>query len=217
MRGKTDLDVLKQEHRFVWDDADDKMAEKNWEVRLAKRYYDKLYKEYCIVDLSNYKQSRNSIGLRWRIEREVLEGKGQFSCGERHCQDKESLTTWEVNFGYKEQGERKNALVKLRLCQTCAMKLNYHHKRKQVRVGKETRLVTNRKETNPPNKKVAKKRKSSERTGDNTETDQSEDKVTDQEAEGVPEELSVWTGPAKMLADKTKEDEFDEYLEDMFL
>ena len=216
-RDRTDRDVLKQQHRFVWNDADDKLAEKNWEVRLAKSYYDKLYKEYCIVDLSNYKQSRNSVGLRWRVEREVLEGKGQFACGERHCQDKDSLTTWEVNFGYMEQGERKNALVKLRLCPTCAMKLNYHHKRKQIRVGKEARSVKKRKEKTPSDESVAKKRKSSKRTGDNSKRGQSNDEAADQEAEDVAEELSVWTGPAKMLADKTKEDEFDEYLEDMFL
>ena len=39
--------------RFIRDEADDK--DDTWEVRLAKRYYSKLFKEYCIADLSRYK------------------------------------------------------------------------------------------------------------------------------------------------------------------
>lgn len=39
--------------------------------------------------------------------------KGQFSCGNKHCDEKEGLKSWEVNFGYVEHGEKKNALVKL--------------------------------------------------------------------------------------------------------
>jgi Folate-sensitive fragile site protein Fra10Ac1 len=53
------------------------------------------------------------IALRWRIEKEVVAGKGQFICGNKVCNAKEDLKTWEVNFAYAEQGEKKNALVKL--------------------------------------------------------------------------------------------------------
>ena len=66
--------------------------------------------------------------MRWRVEKEVVEGKGQFGCGGRKCEVREALTTWEVNFGYVEAGEKRNALVKLRLCPDCSYKLNYHHK-----------------------------------------------------------------------------------------
>ena len=52
--------------------------------------------------------------MRWRIEKEVVDGKGQFICGNKKCQITDFLKTWEVNFGYVEQGEKKNALVKLR-------------------------------------------------------------------------------------------------------
>ena len=52
--------------------------------------------------------------MRWRIEKEVVDGKGQFICGNKKCQIRDFLKTWEVNFGYVEQGEKKNALVKLR-------------------------------------------------------------------------------------------------------
>jgi hypothetical protein len=39
------------------------------------RYYSKLFKEYCIADLSRYKERK--IGMRWRVEKEVVVGKGQ--------------------------------------------------------------------------------------------------------------------------------------------
>lgn len=51
--------------------------------------------------------------MRWRIEKEVLDGKGQFICGNKKCIEKDFLKTWEVNFGYIEKNEKKNALVKL--------------------------------------------------------------------------------------------------------
>ena len=57
----------------------------------------------------------SQIALRWRVEKEVVEGKGQFTCGNKRCHDDESegLRSWEVNFAYVEHGEKKNALVKL--------------------------------------------------------------------------------------------------------
>ena len=35
--------------RFIWKDNE---VDQSWEVQLAKCYYDKLFKEYCIIDLS---------------------------------------------------------------------------------------------------------------------------------------------------------------------
>ncbi|NXK50919.1 F10C1 protein, partial [Chauna torquata] len=121
---KTDLDVIRENHRFLWKEHDE--ADMNWEKRLAKKYYDKLFKEYCIADLSRYKE--NKFGFRWRHEKEVISGKGQFSCGNKHCNEEEGLKSWEVNFGYVEHGEKRNALVKLRLCPECSYKLNFHHR-----------------------------------------------------------------------------------------
>lgn len=51
--------------------------------------------------------------MRWQTEPELCSGKGQFICGEKKCTEQTNLRTWEVNFGYVEQGEKKNALVKL--------------------------------------------------------------------------------------------------------
>jgi protein FRA10AC1 len=51
--------------------------------------------------------------MRWRIEKEVIDGKGQFVCGAKKCSIGEGLKTWEVNFAYMEESIKKNALVKL--------------------------------------------------------------------------------------------------------
>lgn len=42
---------------------------RSWESRLARRYYDKLFKEFAIVDLS--RASEGKVGMRWRTEEEV--------------------------------------------------------------------------------------------------------------------------------------------------
>lgn len=52
------------------------------------------------------------IAMRWRTEQEVVLGKGQFSCGNKHCKTEDDLHSWEVNFAYLENDEKKNALVK---------------------------------------------------------------------------------------------------------
>ncbi|XP_013379279.1 protein FRA10AC1, partial [Lingula anatina] len=69
--GKTDLDVIRENHRFLWTEEDN--PDDSWEKRMSKKYYDKLFKEYCISDLSRYKE--NKVAMRWRIEKEVVEGK----------------------------------------------------------------------------------------------------------------------------------------------
>ena len=43
-------------------------------------------------------------------------GKGQFLCGNKKCSESEMMRTWEVNFAYLEDGEKKNALVSRGYC-----------------------------------------------------------------------------------------------------
>ncbi|KAG8008709.1 Protein FRA10AC1-like protein, partial [Nibea albiflora] len=74
-KDKTDVDVLRENHRFLWRDEDEE--DMTWEKELAKKYYDKLFKEYCIADLSRYKE--NKFGFRWRTENEVVSGKDRSS------------------------------------------------------------------------------------------------------------------------------------------
>ncbi|CAI9103082.1 OLC1v1001515C2 [Oldenlandia corymbosa var. corymbosa] len=124
---KTDQDTLREGYRFIRTEEDD--LDPSWELRLVKRYYDKLFKEYCIADMSLYKSGK--IGLRWRTEKEVKSGKGQFVCGNKHCSEKEDLASYEVNFSYFEAGEHKQALVKLVACERCAEKLNYKNRKEK--------------------------------------------------------------------------------------
>ncbi|CAG8462818.1 15278_t:CDS:2 [Funneliformis mosseae] len=93
------------------------------------------HKEYCIAELKYYKEGR--IALRWRIEKEVITGKGQFICASTKCSNTSELKSWEVNFAYMEDGEKKNALVKIRLCPKCSNKLNYSKQHSEIKTEKE--------------------------------------------------------------------------------
>jgi protein FRA10AC1 len=59
---KTDYEILKENYKFVWDEKYDHDKDKDndgkWEEKFAKTYYDKLYKEYAIADLSLYKEGK---------------------------------------------------------------------------------------------------------------------------------------------------------------
>nr|KAJ3418941.1 hypothetical protein HK105_007634 [Polyrhizophydium stewartii] len=120
-RPPTDYDILKQHHRFLRSAEDD--ADSSWESRLAKGYYDRLFREFCLADLSRYAEGR--IAMRWRTRAEVIDGKGQSICGNLACSLRDNLRAWEVNFAYVEAGQSRNALVKLTLCPVCSVKLNY--------------------------------------------------------------------------------------------
>lgn len=81
--------------------------------------------------------------MRWRTKEEVLEGKGQFSCANLSCRNREStldedpddaakkggreegLRGFELMFEYVEKGEKKSALVKVRVCDECTTKLRH--------------------------------------------------------------------------------------------
>ncbi|CAB1434453.1 unnamed protein product [Pleuronectes platessa] len=226
-KDKTDLDVLRENHRFLWRDEDE--DDLTWEQELAKKYYDKLFKEYCIADLSRYKE--NKFGFRWRTESEVVSGKGQFQCGNKRCEKEEGLKSWEVNFAYVEHSEKRNALVKLRLCPECSFKLNYHHKRKEVKAKTKTERVSEENQE-PPLKKSRKRKRSSshskkhknkrrrgrDRSASSSSSEEAKNSDKDSEAEDGDQSDAVhWRGPAPAVEEKSREEEFDEYFEDMFL
>jgi len=211
---KRDIDVIKEHHRFLWEESE---VDDSWEVQLAKRYYDKLYKEYCIIDLSRYKE--NKFGMRWRIEKEVVTGKGQFVCANKKCDERKHLRTWEVNFGYVEAGVRKNALVKCRLCFECSYKLNYHHKKKEV-------IKSKKKKFRKKKKRSKNKRRDSSSSGDSSEEDYSKVEKEERKAkekekietEKLEKQASeVWSKPVEREEEKSRNEVFDEFLEDLFL
>ncbi|XP_050386060.1 uncharacterized protein LOC126802466 [Argentina anserina] len=189
---KTDQDTLREGYRFIRSEEDD--MDTSWEQRLVKRYYDKLFKEYCIADMSHYKIGK--IGLRWRTEKEVVSGKGQFICGSKHCDLKDGLASYEVNFSYYEAGENKQALVKLVTCERCSEKLHYkRQKEKEEHMEKEKKEVNKRKRN---------------RSGDDDNTD---DEGSKGRRKGKKPLLSTSEHRGN---DEEDDDSFEEYLEGMF-
>ncbi|XP_048362240.1 protein FRA10AC1 [Sphaerodactylus townsendi] len=216
---KTDLDIVRENHRFLWKEEDE--VDMTWEKRLSKKYYDKLFKEYCVADLTKYKE--NKFGFRWRHEKEVISGKGQFSCGNKHCDEKEGLKSWEVNFGYVEHEEKKNALVKLRLCPECSYKLNFHHRRKEVKPKKKrasseqgSEVLKSKKSKLSSSQKHKKKKKHKDQ-GSFEETDDSDKGSGSSDDQDGPSDGDFWKGPLQDTTEKTREEEFDEYFQDLFL
>jgi protein FRA10AC1 len=135
---KSDRQMLAEQHQFLRDDEDNQDDETNTEKQHGKKmaieYESKLYREFCVANLSRYKEGM--IGLRWRTENEVKQEFGQDTCGSLTCKRKDKrvsrneieLNTLEVNFAYVEQGEHKNALVKIRLCRKCTKKMDKANK-----------------------------------------------------------------------------------------
>jgi protein FRA10AC1 len=142
---KDDAAVVREAHQFLWEDEDRAEREAarrqrwggappsmlTWEQRLAKRYHEKLHREYALADMTRYREG--AIGLRWRTESEVFDGKGQFTCGNKACGADEHLTSFEVNFSYVERGVQKMALVKLRVCPACERRLHYRQRKDRKR------------------------------------------------------------------------------------
>ena len=87
-----------------------------WGSSLAATYDAALTKDFALAAFG----VGGRLGLRWRTRREVINGKGQFICGALDCDGVTSLSTYEVPFQYEEAGISTAALVRLRLCGTCA-------------------------------------------------------------------------------------------------
>ncbi|KAH7830395.1 putative Folate-sensitive fragile site protein [Monocercomonoides exilis] len=192
---KTDFDVLKETYRFIRNEEDDALD--TWETRLAQTYYKKLFREYCIVDLSGYKTRK--IGMRWRTEGEVIEGKGQFVCGEKKCSRMHDLTSYEVPFRYEEDGKVKDALVKVRLCDKCALKMWPNLK---------SQLKERRRQRRKERKRIK------EQSLDNEKLNNSEDEETSDEkrrlAEGKGDKDHALSKEKRKRAREDEEDEEDD-------
>ncbi|XP_050260339.1 uncharacterized protein LOC126705383 isoform X1 [Quercus robur] len=73
---------------------------------------------------------------------------GQFICY-KHCDEKDDLASYEVNFSYSEAGENKQALVKLVTCERCADKLHYKRQKEKEQSEKREREENKRKSLFP--------------------------------------------------------------------
>ena len=122
---KSDLEELKEHFRFVLPEIPEGCQDTAWQLRMVRQYYNALFKEYAVCDLSKT-TTDGVVAMRWRTEAEVICGKGQFECGNVSCKNAASLTDVEVNFAYVEQGTKKNALVKVSLCHKCLVIIELH-------------------------------------------------------------------------------------------
>jgi protein FRA10AC1 len=147
------------------------------------------------------------------------------------------LHSYELNFAYKEHGQQKQELVKVRVCSHCAGKLNYRRQHKRSSRNEES-----------SSRSSSKKRKHRERNDGDKTSDESEEKAIRSEpsatasseitgnergieeslvsegeegkasttsgAEGAAE-ASSWAGEAPTA--KCEGDEMDAYLSGLFL
>jgi Folate-sensitive fragile site protein Fra10Ac1 len=89
---KTDKDLLREHHRFIRTERDDESS--SYGNLIAIQHYSRLYKDYCICDLTYY--SRGKVGLRWCTESDILALKGINICCEQHCNNEGTLYSHEV-------------------------------------------------------------------------------------------------------------------------
>ena len=177
---------------------------------------------FILIVFFRYKE--NKVAMRWTTKNELKIGKGQFVCGGRKCDERELIRTWEVNFAYVEEGDKKNALVKVRLCPDCSYKLNYHHKKKEVTKHKSSSSSKKKHKKHKKKRKHEKSRSESEhRTSDSTSDTNDDDEETknakkrkkDQELETKASE--IWSAPMQLEQEKSSLENMDEFLEDLFL
>jgi protein FRA10AC1 len=49
---------------------------------MVEKYHEHLYKEFALADFS---RGPGKVGLRWRTKQEVVDGRGERTCGNKHC------------------------------------------------------------------------------------------------------------------------------------
>lgn len=174
--------------------------------------------EYCIADLSHYKEQK--LGLRWRTQAEVVAGKGQFSCGAKRCDAVDGLASFEVLFAYEEAGEAKNALVKLRVCPACATKLNHGRGERALRpCARDAEDALQRK------RRRAEAAAPHPRSRTTAAAEEAAEPAAVTAAAAAPEvdaaaaqlsEAEHWGAPVRADAEPSREEEFDAYFAGMF-
>ena len=152
--------------------------------------------------------------MRWRTQKEVVAGKGQFACGSVKCDCDQGLNSFEVNFGYLESvhhadgsttKEKKNALVKLRLCMECAYKLNYRKIQEKKRIKLEEKAEDQ--EDGVSKEEPVETKEEEEPTESKNERDQ--------ELDNDPSRIWSQEAPTEESAELSRDQEFDAYFADL--
>ncbi len=142
----------------------------------------------------------------------MVDGKGQFECGNiskgKSCCETSGLHSFEMNFGYRENDEKKNELVKVRLCKKCSRKIN--------RGKSPDRHEEPRKRSGGGEKKGGSGAASSSSVARHDAAEESLPSAAEraQPAAKPGEESRMWSGEAHKA--KTEESEMDDYLAGLF-
>ncbi len=58
-RARTEREILEDNHRFLRDEGqEDSSIDRNQEKELARRYYDSLFREFALIDLSRWREKQ---------------------------------------------------------------------------------------------------------------------------------------------------------------
>ena len=76
----SELAILQKHHQFIREEGEQgqqlsQATANSWEDKLAASWYQKLFREFALCDLSQYKTG--GIAMRWRTEEEVLGRRGE--------------------------------------------------------------------------------------------------------------------------------------------
>jgi len=194
--------------RFIRTEEDN--DDEDWEKRMAKKYYDKLFKEYCLADLTRYQEGQ--IGLRWRTQKEVFVGKGQFICGNKKCDTRQELCSYEVDFIYAEDGQKKNTLVKLRVCPPCAELLNFKHKQKLAKSSDKKGTKRKKEEGDVDQEKGSNKHENKEEgeEGEEIKQEKKKSKLNEGDQSTRHREISKTKSESHLKNQKTRRSEKDD-------
>jgi len=80
----------------------------NWQERMVQNYHAHLYKEYVLADLSRV-LNIGKIGLRWRTEKEVADGRGFRCCGNLMCNKGSSSSNNTATASNKDNAQDREA------------------------------------------------------------------------------------------------------------
>ena len=83
---QADYAELERHHRFLPPESS-----ATWQDRMVQRYHQHLYKDYVLADFRRAEQQQ--LGLRWRTETEVRQGRGSKTCGNKHCPSLDTTPT----------------------------------------------------------------------------------------------------------------------------
>ncbi|EEQ98903.1 Protein FRA10AC1, putative [Perkinsus marinus ATCC 50983] len=161
-----------------------------------------------------------SVYSTWQFEQVVAIITGLNGCANMRCNSTQHLRTFEVDFSYKEHGERKRELVKVRLCYQCSIKLNWKWIRRAKKKGREFRIKKDEEENEEDDTVIDITEEDSRVKEEPVEGGEDADDVdeNDKEALKVLEER-MWRNDGQAGVDNGEEkraNEFEDYFNELF-